>query len=106
MRRQKFWHTALFLLLAVFAATVQPQAKSRVNLQHPRNFAEAMARSQALMRLGQDLFSEKALSGSRRMSCTSCHDPDHAFTPANDLAVQLGGEKLDLPGNQIGRAHV
>jgi cytochrome c peroxidase len=34
------------------------------------------------------------------MSCASCHDPDHAYTPANHLAVQLGGEKLDQPGNR------
>jgi cytochrome c peroxidase len=77
----------------------QPQAKS-VDLSHPRNFSEAMTRSRALMKLGQDLFFEKALSGSGRMSCASCHDPDHGFTPANDLAVQLGGEKLDRPGTR------
>ena len=59
-----------------------------------------MTRSRALMKLGQDLFFEKALSGSGKMSCASCHDPDHGFTPANDLAVQLGGEKLDRPGTR------
>ena len=33
-------------------------------------------------------------SRSRRratMSCATCHDPDHAYGPPNDLAVQLGG---------------
>ena len=26
-----------------------------------------------------------------QMSCATCHDPDHAYGPPNDLAVQLGG---------------
>ena len=102
MRRLEFCQTTVFVLvlLAPFVAAAQLQATALADLHHPRNFAEAMARSQALMQLGQDLFFEKALSGSGKMSCASCHDPDHAFTPANDLAVQLGGERLDQPGTR------
>jgi cytochrome c peroxidase len=48
--------------------------------------------------LGRKLFFEPALSVSGRMSCASCHSPDHAFGPPNDLAVQLGGPNLDQPG--------
>jgi len=102
MRRPGFW-LALKLtpaLLAVFLAATGSQAKNFADLHHPRNFAQALARSQAMMRLGQELFLEKALSGSGKMSCASCHDPAHAFTPANDLAVQLGGQNLDQPGNR------
>ncbi|HWU57032.1 MAG TPA: cytochrome-c peroxidase, partial [Rhizomicrobium sp.] len=88
----------MVVVLAVSAAAAH--AKPLGDLSHPRNFAQALKRSQALTQLGHDLFFEKALSGSGRMSCASCHDPDHAFTPANDLAAQLGGEKLDLPGNR------
>src|SRR5215469_13573369 len=96
MRRPKFWYTPVFIstLLAAFGASAQPQATD------PQKFVEPMTHSQALMQLGQDLFFEKALSSSGKMSCASCHDPDHGFTPANDLAVQLGGEKLDQPGNR------
>ncbi len=34
------------------------------------------------------------------MSCATCHDPDHAYGPPNDLAVQLGG----ADGRAEGRA--
>src|ERR1700754_2727252 len=100
--RWGFWRAPIFVLalLLLGVAATQFQATARADLHHPKNFAEGMARSRALMQLGQDLFFEKALSGSGKMSCASCHDPDHAFTPANDLAVQLGGEKLDQPGTR------
>jgi cytochrome c peroxidase len=32
------------------------------------------------------------------MACASCHDPAHAFAPANGLAVQLGGADAKQPG--------
>ena len=44
-----------------------------------------------LTELGRRLFSEPALSASQRMSCATCHSPQHAYGPANALAVQLGG---------------
>src|SRR5215472_5743807 len=102
MRRPKYWYTPFFVstLLAAFGASAQPQATALSDLQHPQNFSEATTSSQALTQLGQDLFFEKALSSSGKMSCASCHDSDHAYTPANDLAVQLGGKRLDQPGNR------
>ena len=101
MRRFQFRHTPVFVvtLLAVFAAA-GTQAKPPLDLHRPQNFAQALARSQAMTELGQDLFFEPALSGSGKMSCTSCHDPKHGFTPANDLAVQMGGKGLDQQGNR------
>jgi len=51
-----------------------------------------------LTTLGRALFSDRALSASGRMSCASCHDPAHAYGPANHLAVQLGGPDQTLPG--------
>jgi cytochrome c peroxidase len=41
--------------------------------------------------VGREIFFDKTLSASGAMSCATCHDPDHAYAPANDLAVQLGG---------------
>ena len=32
------------------------------------------------------------------MACATCHDPNHAFGPANALPVQLGGGDLRQPG--------
>src|SRR5215468_5901360 len=40
---------------------------------------------------GKQLFFDKALSASGTIACATCHDPDHAYGPPNDLAVQLGG---------------
>ena len=39
-----------------------------------------------------------SLSSSGKMACATCHDPAHAYAPANDRAVQLGGPDLDRPG--------
>ncbi|WP_445286782.1 cytochrome-c peroxidase [Variovorax atrisoli] len=48
--------------------------------------------------VGQKMFFDKNLSGSGAMSCASCHDPAHAYAPANDLSVQLGGVHMDKAG--------
>ncbi|WP_431509020.1 cytochrome-c peroxidase [Variovorax sp. DAIF25] len=48
--------------------------------------------------VGQKMFFDKSLSGSGAMSCASCHDPGHAYAPANDLSVQLGGAHMDQAG--------
>lgn len=50
--------------------------------------------------VGKKMFSDTSLSGSGRMSCATCHDPTSAYGPPNDLAVQLGGPRLDLPGTR------
>ena len=51
-----------------------------------------------LTELGRRLFNEPALSASGRMSCASCHSPQHAYGPANALSVQLGGPDGHLQG--------
>jgi cytochrome c peroxidase len=48
--------------------------------------------------VGQKLFFDHALSGSGKMSCATCHDPNFAYGPPNDLAVQLGGVNMTTPG--------
>lgn len=42
--------------------------------------------------VGQKAFFDKNLSGSRNMSCASCHSPQYAYGPPNSLAVQLGSD--------------
>ena len=54
--------------------------------------------SKTLTSLGRALFSDRTLSASGDMACASCHDPAHAYGPANHLAVQLGGPHGTLPG--------
>src|SRR5450432_2674949 len=41
--------------------------------------------------LGRRMFFDTNLSASRRLSCAGCHDPGHAYAPANASPVQRGG---------------
>jgi cytochrome c peroxidase len=52
----------------------------------------------AVAQLGKQMFFDPALSASGRQSCASCHSPDHAYGPPNNLAAQLGGADLKLQG--------
>ncbi len=60
--------------------------------------ADAPRPLSVMAEVGKKLFFEPTLSASGKQSCASCHDPGHAFGPANALAVQLGGPGLDLQG--------
>jgi cytochrome c peroxidase len=51
----------------------------------------APGRLSAAAEVGRELFFDKTLSASGATSCAACHDPDHAYGPPNDLAVQPGG---------------
>jgi cytochrome c peroxidase len=44
--------------------------------------------------VGEKIFFDQNLSASGKMSCATCHDPNLAHGPPNDLAVQLGGADL------------
>lgn len=48
--------------------------------------------------LGKKIFFDSSLSRSGRMSCATCHSPEHGYGPPNGLAVQLGGPGLDQQG--------
>jgi cytochrome c peroxidase len=63
----------------------------------PPTYAEAAGLS-AVGALGKAIFLDPSLSSSGRLSCASCHSPDHAYGPPNGLAVQLGGRALDRQG--------
>jgi len=52
----------------------------------------------AVAQIGRKLFFDASLSVSGKMSCASCHNPDHGFGPPNDLSVQLGGPDLRQQG--------
>ena len=50
--------------------------------------------------VGKQMFFDTNLSGSKKMSCATCHDPtNHYAQPvANTQAVQFGGPNLTTPG--------
>ena len=50
--------------------------------------------------LGRKIFFDSSLSASGRMSCASCHSPEHAYGPPNGLAVQRGGADLRQAGTR------
>jgi cytochrome c peroxidase len=50
--------------------------------------------------LGRIMFSDPSLSASGKMSCATCHSPEHAFGPPNNLAVQLGGKEMKILGTR------
>lgn len=45
--------------------------------------------------IGKILFFDPIISGSEKISCATCHDPNNAHAPNNNLAVQIGGLNLD-----------
>jgi cytochrome c peroxidase len=48
--------------------------------------------------IGRNLFFDPALSASGKLSCSSCHDPSHAYGPPNALAVEPGGKDMQQMG--------
>jgi len=44
--------------------------------------------------VGRALFFDRSLSASGGIACATCHDPDHAYGPPDDLAVRPGGPTL------------
>lgn len=50
--------------------------------------------------IGRQMFFDKSLSASGRISCATCHDPRHAYAPANGLAVQPGGASMGAFGTR------
>jgi cytochrome c peroxidase len=52
----------------------------------------------AMARLGRLVFHDASLSGSGKLSCASCHVPDHDFGPANPAPAMFGGADLTRQG--------
>jgi cytochrome c peroxidase len=52
----------------------------------------------AMAELGRRVFFDPNLSSSGRMSCASCHSPEHHYGPPGNLPVMLGGPTLSRQG--------
>jgi cytochrome c peroxidase len=77
----------LFLPFAASASEYVPPTRRPVELSLPAQ-------------LGKQMFFDSTLSGSGKLACASCHDPDHAYGPPNDLAVQPGGKRMKQFGTR------
>ncbi|QJP71398.1 cytochrome-c peroxidase [Burkholderia glumae] len=64
----------------------------------PQTRAQVFEAVRKMTALGKQMFFDPSLSGSGKLACASCHSPQHAFTPANALSVQLGGDDLRQQG--------
>ncbi len=54
----------------------------------------------AVALLGQRIFHDPSLSASGKMSCASCHSPEHAYGPPDGEPVRHGGADGSLQGNR------
>jgi cytochrome c peroxidase len=96
-RRTLVWLLgAGFLAGAVFAA--EPQGLPGENPDPIHLVRPPAAPLSAMAKLGREIFFDMSLSSSGKMSCASCHSPDHAYGPPNDGPVMHGGPTLTLPG--------
>jgi cytochrome c peroxidase len=81
---------------AVFAA--EPQGLPGEN-PHPIHLVRRpVAPFSAMAQLGRQIFYDPSLSSSGKLSCASCHSPDHGYGPPNDGPVMLGGPMLARQG--------
>ncbi len=81
---------------AVLAA--EPQGSPGEN-PHPIHLVRPpVAPLSAMAQLGRQIFYDASLSSSGKLSCASCHSPDHAYSPANSEPVMLGGPTLTVQG--------
>jgi cytochrome c peroxidase len=81
-------------LVVALAACVAVHAFARdvEGTSPPPSAGAASAAADALAAVGKLAFFDPGLSASGKLACSTCHDPRHAFAPANALPVQLGGK--------------
>ena len=75
-------------------------ASTQAVAARPRTISRAAVFAQVsiLAELGRRLFFDPALSASGRLSCASCHDPAHAYGPADARPVVPGGKDMRQMG--------
>lgn len=82
------------LVLVCTAAVAEPSLQA---LQR-QAIAERKAQVLAMQALGEKLFFDPSLSGSKAISCSSCHQPALAFS--SPVALMPGGATLQRLGNR------
>ncbi|MCC7646099.1 c-type cytochrome [Janthinobacterium sp. EB271-G4-3-1] len=107
LRCQPMMKTNSTLLLAICALSACQPAPQKEASAPAAYLAGAYAPSlkhqpsvAAMTAMGRAMFFEPSLSVSGKMSCASCHSPEHAYGPPNGLAVQLGGPELQDAGTR------
>jgi cytochrome c peroxidase len=86
----------LSLAGAVFAA--EPRDSAGENPHPIQLIRPPVAPLSAMAQLGRDVFYDARLSSSGKLSCASCHSPEHAYGPPIDGPVMFGGPTLSHQG--------
>ncbi|MFJ1253688.1 cytochrome-c peroxidase [Cupriavidus sp. CuC1] len=96
------WALALALTACRSGGGSSPALSSGSDTSAPggSSLSPSTATLSLVAQVGRQLFFDKTLSGSGKMSCATCHDPGYAYGPPNSLAVQLGGPDLQSPGTR------
>jgi cytochrome c peroxidase len=90
------WHASI--LVSVLLAMPVAIADSISQAGPAEGGTEAVTELSAVAQLGRKMFFDPSLSSSGQLSCASCHSPQAAYGPPNDLAVQLGGPDMKRSG--------
>jgi cytochrome c peroxidase len=86
------------LTLAGASLGAEPQGSPGAN-QYPIHLVRPRAAPlSAMAQLGEHIFYDTSFSSSGRLSCASCHSPQHAYGPPNNGPVMLGGPELSSQG--------
>lgn len=88
----------LTILFASLTAVLGLAACSHKAPPAPPPVTNATVGLSQVANIGRQLFYDRSLSASGQLSCASCHDPAHAFAPANNLPVQPGGPDMHHAG--------
>jgi cytochrome c peroxidase len=109
---QRYWWAGWGILLSSLVAACGP-LPARAWLTHPvasialargenpypvRLVRPTVAPLSAMAVLGRAVFFDISLSSSERLSCASCHSPEHAYGPAGDAPAMKGGPDLARQG--------
>lgn len=86
------------LTLAGAHLAAQPAGSLGQNPNPVQMVRPRVAPLSAMAQLGRQIFYDADLSSSGRLSCASCHSPQHAYGPPNDGPVMLGGPDLATQG--------
>jgi len=89
------WLTLAGATVAAQLQALPGENPNPIHLVRPR-----AAPLSAMAQLGRQIFYDSNLSSSGRLSCASCHSPQHAYGPPNGGPVMLGGPKLSSQGGR------
>lgn len=79
--------------------TAPPQAPAHLNAAYAPSLKRQPGVAE-MTAMGRAMFFEPSLSASGKLACASCHSPEHAYGPPNNLAVQLGGGDTRAAGTR------